>query len=191
MTTTRTAPDDRGTRARRFADLLTGPRTAWAVALVPVLLAVAVMVGLGEGERTTRSTDSLPDGYDSTAGTALLDRLPQDTTTTAVVLFTADRGELTRDQLGGLRRAASQLGQGVPQPGGSGPGGSGPGGSGPGGSGPGGSGEGGPGLLPSRTGRPRSRSSRSRRARPPRWPTRSATCAPRPTGSPRTASPPR
>ncbi len=152
MTTTRTAPDDRGTRAGRFADLLTGPRTAWAVALVPVLLAVAVMVGLGEGERTTRSTDSLPDGYDSTAGTALLDRLPQDTTTTAVVLFTADRGELTRNQLGRLRDAASELGQGAPQPGGAGPGGSGPSGSGPSGSGQGGAGQGGPGLQPSQDG---------------------------------------
>ena len=96
--------------------LVTGPRTAWLVALVPLLLALAIIGGVGEGEREQVSTDSLPAGYDSTAGTALLDELPAETTTAAVVLFTADSGELSRAQQRELDRAAGQLdatGQGV------------------------------------------------------------------------------
>lgn len=91
-------------------DIITGRRTAWAVTLVPLLLAATVMIGLGEAERDPSSTDSLPRGYDSTAGTALLDELPEETTTAAVVLFTADEGELTQQQLGELRTAADELG---------------------------------------------------------------------------------
>jgi RND superfamily putative drug exporter len=111
MTTTRTAPPRRrdATPPAGLAGVITGRRTAWAMVLVPLLLAVAVMVGLGEGERTPASTDGLPDGYDSTAGTALLDRLPADTTETAVVLFTADRGRLDGDQLDALRQAVTRL----------------------------------------------------------------------------------
>ena len=92
------------------ADIIAGRRTAWAVALVPLLLAVAVMTGLGEAERDATSTDSLPDGYDSTAGTALLDELPEESTTAAVVLFTADEGELAPGQVDELRAAAGELG---------------------------------------------------------------------------------
>ena len=102
------------TRARPVADTvvgaITGRRTAWAFALVPLLVAIAVMVGLGEGEREQLSTDSLPAGYDSTAGTALLDQLPDESTTAAIVLFTADQGELDRRDLAGLKRAAGDLG---------------------------------------------------------------------------------
>ncbi|HEU5038343.1 MAG TPA: MMPL family transporter [Nocardioides sp.] len=96
--------------------IVAGRRTAWAVALIPLLIAIAVMVGVGEGERERTSTDGLPAGYDSTAGTALLDQLPAETTTAAVVLFTADSGDLSRDQLRALRRAAGELdatGQGL------------------------------------------------------------------------------
>lgn len=100
----------RGRTGGRVAGLVAGRRTAWAVALAPLLVAIAVMVGVGEGEREQTSTDSLPAGYDSTAGTALLDQLPDETTTAAVVLFTADSGELSRAQVGELRRAAGELG---------------------------------------------------------------------------------
>ncbi|WP_395690405.1 MMPL family transporter [Nocardioides sp.] len=92
----------------KVVGVVTGRRTAWAVALVPLLLAVLI-IGLGEGEREQQTTDSLPVGYDSTAGTALLDQLPEETTTTAVVLFTADQGELAPDQLRAVQQAARQL----------------------------------------------------------------------------------
>ncbi len=95
---------------QRIAARLTGRRTAWAVALLPLLVALAVLGTVGEGDRARTSTDALPDGYDSTAGTALLDRLPAETTTAAIVLFTADRGQLSDPQLGQLRAATGELG---------------------------------------------------------------------------------
>ena len=86
--------------------LVTGPRTAWVVALIPLLLALAIIGGVGEGEREQVSTDSLPAGYDSTAGTALLDELPAETTTAAVVLFTTDSGDLSRARVWSLLRSS-------------------------------------------------------------------------------------
>lgn len=92
-----------------MASLITGPRTAWALALVPFLLALVVIGAVGERERESRPTDPLPAGLDSTAGTALLDRLPDQATSLAVVLFTAERGELTGPQLDALRDRARDL----------------------------------------------------------------------------------
>ncbi|HEY0952753.1 MMPL family transporter [Nocardioides sp.] len=92
-----------------LSSLIAGRRTAWAVALVPFLLALVLIGAVGEGDRASRTTDSLPDGLDSTEGTALLDRLPEDATTAAIVLFTADRGELSGDQLASLREGADDL----------------------------------------------------------------------------------
>lgn len=92
----------------RAVSLITGPRTAWAVALVPFLLALVLIGAVGEGDRATRSTDSLPAGLDSTEAAELLDRLPDEGTTAAVVLFTADSGELTQEQLAALPQGESQ-----------------------------------------------------------------------------------
>ena len=92
-----------------LSSLIAGRRTAWAVALVPFLLALVLIGAVGEGDRASRTTDSLPDGLDSTEGTALLDRLPEDAATAAIVLFTAERGELSEDQLADLREAADGL----------------------------------------------------------------------------------
>jgi len=92
-----------------LSSLIAGRRTAWAVALVPFLLALVLIGAVGEGDRASRTTDSLPDGLDSTEGTALLDRLPEDAATAAIVLFTAERGELSEDQLADLREAADDL----------------------------------------------------------------------------------
>ena len=95
-----------------MTSLITGRRAAWALALVPFLLALALIGAVGEGDRASRSTDSLPAGLDSTEGAALLDRLPQDVSTAAVVLFTAVRGQLSGDQLAVLRDAAPDLATG-------------------------------------------------------------------------------
>jgi RND superfamily putative drug exporter len=95
-----------------MTSLITGRRAAWALALVPFLLALALIGAVGEGDRASRSTDSLPAGLDSTEGAALLDRLPQDASTAAVVLFTAVRGQLSGDQLAALRDAAPDLATG-------------------------------------------------------------------------------
>lgn len=95
--------------SHRIAALVTGPRSAVLVALVPFLLALALIGAVGEADRADRSTDSLPAGLDSTEGTTLLDRLPEDVSTAAIVLFTAQEGELSGAQLTALRDAAGDL----------------------------------------------------------------------------------
>lgn len=85
-----------------WARRITGRRTAWLVALVPLLLAVAVLGMLGEGERERSALDTLPEGYDSTLGTELQERLPDSDTSVAIVLVTADSGRLDQSDLQGL-----------------------------------------------------------------------------------------
>ncbi|WP_454301477.1 hypothetical protein [Salana multivorans] len=46
--------------ADRWLHLATGRRTAWVVALIPLLLGAAIIGGLGEGERDRLPTDQLP-----------------------------------------------------------------------------------------------------------------------------------
>ena len=77
--------------------LVTGRRTAWAVALLALLLAGLVIAGVGEAERASTSTDNLPRDADSTLAVQLQDELPDEDTSTAVVLWTAE-GDGTLDQ---------------------------------------------------------------------------------------------
>ena len=81
---------------------LVRPRTAWAAALLPLLLAVIALVFLGEATRTPSSLDALPRDADSTVAASLQQQLPDDAAP-AVVLFTADRGQLPRDSLASLQ----------------------------------------------------------------------------------------
>ncbi|WP_193604476.1 MMPL family transporter [Nocardioides dongkuii] len=97
-------------RGSGLVGLITGRRTAWVVALVPLLLAVLALAVLGEGERTQRTADQLPSGLDSTLGAELADRLPDEGASTAVVVFSADDGELPRQALSGLRDVAGEIG---------------------------------------------------------------------------------
>ncbi|TIC84891.1 MMPL family transporter [Nocardioides sp. GY 10113] len=94
---------------------ITGRRAAWAYSVVPILLALAVIGGIGQAEHQAQPTDWLPDDADSTAAALLLDELPEADTTAALVLWTADAGELTDDQIAALRRQAPD-GQLVPAP---------------------------------------------------------------------------
>ncbi|WP_457206441.1 MMPL family transporter [Nocardioides sp. P5_C9_2] len=107
---TPTLPRDRADEGERRISPLLGRRTAWLVALIPLLLAVGLIVGLGEGTRERTSLDSLPEGYDSTQGTALRDALPDDDASVAVVLWTSDEGELSREVVADLSTQAEQLG---------------------------------------------------------------------------------
>ena len=79
--------------------LITGRRTAWLVALVPLLLAGAVLGLAGEGERERSPLDTLPAGLDSTLGAELQERLPAADTSVAIVLVTADEGRLDQAAL--------------------------------------------------------------------------------------------
>src|SRR5919112_5738861 len=81
---------------------LVRPRTAWAVALVSLLAAVAVTVLVGEATRAPSALDTLPRDAESTVATALQQELPEDAAP-AVVLFTADSGTLPRDSVPALQ----------------------------------------------------------------------------------------
>ncbi|KRF37549.1 MMPL family transporter [Nocardioides sp. Soil805] len=107
---TPTLPRERTDAGEHRISPLLRRRTAWLVALIPLLLAVGLIVGLGEGTRERTSLDALPEGYDSTQGTALRDALPDDDASVAVVLWTSDEGELGRDVVAELGRQAEELG---------------------------------------------------------------------------------
>ncbi|GAA4372349.1 MMPL family transporter [Nocardioides caricicola] len=83
-----------------LAPIIAGRRTAWVFALLPILLAVVLIGGVGEAEHRTDSRDNLPDNADSTAAAFLLDELPDEATEAAIVLWTADSGKLSESALG-------------------------------------------------------------------------------------------
>ena len=93
--------------ARGFVGAVTGRRTAWLFALLPLVLAVLALGLAGEGERERLTTDQLPAGLDSTEGAALRDRFPEAESKVAIALFTADRGELPGAALAELERLAA------------------------------------------------------------------------------------
>ncbi|QWF22423.1 MMPL family transporter [Nocardioides sp. LMS-CY] len=74
--------------------IIAGRRTAWAFAVLPILLALTVIGGVGEAGHQADARDLLPDGADSTVAAWLVDELPEETTEAAIVLWTADEGEL-------------------------------------------------------------------------------------------------
>jgi RND superfamily putative drug exporter len=98
----------RGHRSRRgplawLVGLVTGRRSAALVALVMLALGGFVAFGVGEAERNPGALDALPAGYDSTRAVELQEQLPAQDASTAVVLWTsAEGGDLSRRQLGGL-----------------------------------------------------------------------------------------
>lgn len=102
--------------ARRPSRVLptVAPRTAWVVALAPLLLAILALGLLGEGEREQQPTDSLPRGLDSTLAAELDAQLGEDGQDVAIVLFTADDGALAGAGRAGLDGPVRAVG-GVPQ----------------------------------------------------------------------------
>lgn len=77
------------------AEIITGRKSAWIVAVVTFLLALVVAGFVSDGERSPSATDSLPAGYDSTEAVALQEQLPEDETATAIALFTVDGDDIT------------------------------------------------------------------------------------------------
>ena len=92
-----------------MTSVLTGRRTAWLVALIPLLFAGALIGLLGEGEHDASPTDSLPRGMDSTLATELRDQLPTDDASVAIVLFSSDQ-KLSPQALASLEDTATGLG---------------------------------------------------------------------------------
>lgn len=99
---------------------------AWTLlaALAALLAGVAIIVAVGQAMVPGGPTDGLPDDYDSTSAVELREELPDEATSTAIVLFSAgpaDGGdELDRTTLGQLQgvvqqvRADLDLGEGPP-----------------------------------------------------------------------------
>ena len=99
-----------GQSAGALTRFITGRRTAWVVALVPLLLGLVMLGFLGEGERERTDSDTLPAGLDSTLATELQEQLPDEGASTAVVVFSADGGgELDEQQLEALRGIAGDV----------------------------------------------------------------------------------
>ncbi|MFK5582968.1 MMPL family transporter [Serinicoccus sp. LYQ131] len=74
---------------QRFVQILTG-RRSWIIALVALVLGAAVIGGVGQAERTASPLDSLPAGFESTEGQALLEELPDEDSQAAIILFTVE-----------------------------------------------------------------------------------------------------
>lgn len=95
---------------RHRTSIMTGRRTAWLFALLPLLLAVLAIGLLGEGERTQQPTDSLPAGMDSTRATELAERIETRAESVAIVVFDAEQGTLDEQQTAGLAAVAESIG---------------------------------------------------------------------------------
>ena len=78
-----------GSIGRGIVSAVTG-RRAWVVALLGIFLGAAIMVGLGEAERSPQPTDAVPAGADSTLAAELAEQLPTEDTATAIIVFSAD-----------------------------------------------------------------------------------------------------
>ena len=76
---------------------------SWWVATLLVLLGLVTIGLLGEAEKDPSPLDALPAGLDSTTVVELQDRLPQGDESVAVVLYTADDGQLSPAALAVLR----------------------------------------------------------------------------------------
>ena len=101
------------------ARFVSGRRTAWLVALVPLLLALAVILLVPEGERDNSAIDNLPAGADSTLAVELADQLPEDDGQVAIVLWTATSGSIDESTQQDLdRQTIALLSQGSGESGG-------------------------------------------------------------------------
>ncbi len=81
---------------------------SWLVALLFLVFAGAVIGLVPERERDASPTDSLPAGYQSTTVVELSERFPADESSAAIVLYTAQTGTLTAEQLAAARASLLQ-----------------------------------------------------------------------------------
>ena len=94
---------------------LTSRRLAPLVALLPLLLGGLLIGLLGTAERTVGPADELPAGSGVAEAAELADRLPDEAGSTAIVLWTAQEGQLGEEALGSLRELVSDLPGAGPQ----------------------------------------------------------------------------
>lgn len=94
----RAATSQSGTRW--WSSFSLGRKTAWVMAIVPLLFGVALIAAVGQASWERTATDDLPAGADSTLAVELAEQLPEQDGSTAVIVFSADTGELTPAQTG-------------------------------------------------------------------------------------------
>jgi RND superfamily putative drug exporter len=99
----------------RWATWTTRARIAPIAALLPLLLGGWLIAALGTADNSVGVADNLPDGYGATEAALLADQLPENSTSTAVVLWTVDEGELDGAALQDLTRLAQALPGSTPQ----------------------------------------------------------------------------
>jgi RND superfamily putative drug exporter len=92
-------PENSPSPARGWLGIATGRRTAWLLALLPILLGLFLVGFVGQADRVRLATDSLPAGFDSTSAVELAEQLPETDSKAAVIVFSADEGTLTPGQL--------------------------------------------------------------------------------------------
>jgi putative drug exporter of the RND superfamily len=80
-------------------------RAGWVRVLLAIAIAGLVLGGWGEAERDASPADTLPDGFDSREVAVQLDQGETQDSQLAIVLFTADEGELSKAALAELSDA--------------------------------------------------------------------------------------
>ena len=101
--------DHQAPPARGWLGFATGRRTAWILALLPILIGMTLIGALGPGERDRLPTDQLPVGFDSTRAVELAQQLPDTDSKIAVILFSAEQGTLTPAHLEMLESVIGSL----------------------------------------------------------------------------------
>lgn len=92
---------------------LTARRTSWVFVVVGLLGALAVIGAVGQAEQPVSATATVPVDADSTLGTELSQELPGAEGSVAVVLATADEGELDRSDVRAVTAAVGEAVAGV------------------------------------------------------------------------------
>ena len=84
-------------------------RASAAVSVLVLGFGALLIAGLGQASHQAAVDDALPKGYDSTIAAQLKDELPEEDSSVAVVLFTAESGELDRALLGEIETVVEDL----------------------------------------------------------------------------------
>jgi RND superfamily putative drug exporter len=82
-------------------------RAGALVSLLVLGAGILLVVGVGQASHTAAVDDALPAGYDSTRAAQLREQLPDEDSSTAVVLFTGDLDRGRLDELGAVVRGLS------------------------------------------------------------------------------------
>ena len=93
----------------RWSTWTTRARVAPLAALLPLLLGVWLIVALGTADRTIGVDDNLPEGSGAAEAALLAEQLPEESSRTAIVLWTAESGELTGPDLQALAAVVAEL----------------------------------------------------------------------------------